>query len=134
MTSKMDRRTKSRVDLRLSCRVVSNGLISENSCETTENISRNGLLLRWTRPSPLPAAGSTLRVEVELPSEGVFAPRLIRCDSTVVRVIEGEGGSSHVALKVNNMRFVEDPARLWAGEPRMAGEPHIEGVASTRVH
>lgn len=109
----MDRRTTSRVDLRLSCRVESGRLLSENSGETTENISRNGLLLLWTRSTPVPKTGSALRVELELPSDGVFAPRLIRCESTVVRVIPGVGGRSHVALKVNTMRFVDDPARLW---------------------
>ncbi|HVW11617.1 MAG TPA: PilZ domain-containing protein [Bryobacteraceae bacterium] len=114
----MDRRSTSRVDLRLTCRIVNQGFVSENSGGTTENISRNGLLLRWTRPSPVPAAGSALRVELELPSEGVFAPRVIRCDSTVVRVIAGENGQSHVALKVNTMRFVEDAGRIWAGAGR----------------
>jgi hypothetical protein len=117
MNSKMDRRTKSRIELRLSCRVVSNGLVSENSCETTENISRNGLLLRWTRSAPVPLAGSALRVEVELPSDGIFAPRLIRCESIVVRVISGDDGKSRVALKVNTMRFVDDAARLWPNPP-----------------
>src|SRR5580704_6605717 len=102
----MDRRIKSRVDLQLSCRIDGTNLISDNSGETTENISRNGLLLRWTRTTPAPEAGSSMRVEVELPSDGVFAPRLIRCESTVVRVIAGEDGKSHVALKVNTMRFV----------------------------
>lgn len=113
MDSKMDRRTKSRVDLRLNCRIEGLSLLSENSGETTENISRNGLLLRWTRQTPAPRAGSTLRVEVELPSDGGFAPRLMRCDSTVLRIIPGDEGSSHVALKVHAMRFVDDPSRVW---------------------
>lgn len=112
MTSKMDRRTKSRIDLRLSCRVEGGFAASDNSGETTENISRNGLLLRWTRPTPAPATGSALRVEVELPSDGAFAPRLIRCESVVVRVIQGEDGFAHVGLRVMAMRFVEGPARL----------------------
>jgi hypothetical protein len=116
MNSKMDRRTKSRVALRLSCRIDSGSLPSENSGDTTENISRNGLLLRWTRTAPVPRPGSTLRVEVELPSDGVFAPRLIRCESSVVRVIAGPDGHSHIALKVHTMRFVDDPARLWQSE------------------
>jgi c-di-GMP-binding flagellar brake protein YcgR len=107
----MDRRTKSRVDLRLSCRIHGGTHLSENSGETTENISRNGLLLRWTRPTPAPPAGSALRVEVELPSDGEFAPRLIRCDSVVVRVIDGDDGYSHVGLRVNAMRFVKGPVR-----------------------
>ena len=108
----MDRRTKSRVDLRLSCRIEGSSVISDNSGDTTENISRNGLLLRWTRTSPAPEAGSAMRVEVELPSDGVFAPRLIRCESTVVRVIKGNDGQSQIALKVHTMRFVEDAGRL----------------------
>lgn len=115
MAAKIDRRTKSRVDLRLSCRVNGGCDASENSGETTENISRNGLLLRWTRPTPVPTTGSALRVEVELPSDGVFAPRLIRCESVVVRVIDGEDGFSHVGLRVTAMRFVQSPVRLWNG-------------------
>src|SRR6185437_11196392 len=105
MNSKMDRRDKSRLDLRLSCRVVTGDLVSENSGDTTENISRNGLLLRWTRQTPVPDAGSPIRVEVALPSDGLVAPRMIRCESTVVRVIPAENGHSHVALKVNSMCF-----------------------------
>ena len=113
MNSKMDRRDKSRLDLRLSCRVVTGDLVSENSGDTTENISRNGLLLRWTRQTPVPDAGSPIRVEVALPSDGLVAPRMIRCESTVVRVIPAENGQSHVALKVNSMCFVDDAARTW---------------------
>jgi c-di-GMP-binding flagellar brake protein YcgR len=112
----MDRRTKSRVELRLSCRIDGDSLVSENSGETTENISRNGLLLRWTRNAPVPEAGSALRVEVELPSDGSFAPRLIRCESTVVRIIMGAEGRSQIALKVHTMRFVEDADRLRQGD------------------
>ena len=112
MNSKMDRRTKLRADVRLSCRIVEGASVSENSGDTTENISRNGLLLRWTRSAPVPETGSSMRVEVELPSEGVFAPRLLQCDSTVVRVIPIDGGNSHVALKVGSMRFVEDTTRM----------------------
>ena len=112
----MDRRNKSRVDLRLSCRIDGNSLTSDNSGETTENISRNGLLLRWTRTTPAPEAGSPMRVEVELPSDGAFAPRLIRCESTVVRVIKGGDGLAQIALKVHTMRFVEDAGRLGQGD------------------
>lgn len=121
MKAKIDRRTKPRIDLRLNCRVVGRASDSDNSGQTSENISRNGLLLRWTRSAPAPTAGSELRVEVELPSDGVFAPRLIRCESTVVRVISGDDGQSHVALKVNTMRFVEDRVRapLYDSAPAM---------------
>lgn len=123
----MDRRTKSRVDLRLNCRIDGSSLISENSGETTENISRNGLLLRWTRTSPTPKAGSSMRVEVELPSDGAFAPRVIRCESTVVRVIQGDDGQCHIALRVHTMRFVEDAGRLWQGDAS-AATPVLERV------
>jgi c-di-GMP-binding flagellar brake protein YcgR len=111
----MDRRNKERVDLRLSCRIDGTGSPSEKSGQTTENISRNGLLLRWTRNTPVPELGADLRVEVELPSQGAFGPRLIRCESTVVRIIPGDEGHSRIALRVHTMRFVEDSARLWQG-------------------
>ena len=128
MNSNMDRRTKFRADLRLSCRIVDGAGVSENSCETTENISRNGLLLRWTRSAPIPQTGASMRVEVELPSEGVFAPRLLQCESTVVRVIPGDGGQSQVALKVSAMRFVEDTARASARNPE--NEPITQGLVN----
>jgi hypothetical protein len=112
----MDRRTKSRVDLRLTCRIDGGSGVSENSGETTENISRNGLLLRWTRKTPVPKTGAELCVEVELPSDGRFAPRLMRCESTVVRIIAGDEGLPHVGLRVNTMRFVERSSRLWKGD------------------
>lgn len=111
----MDRRTRSRIDLNLSCRI-DGKTPSENSGETTENISRNGLLLRWTRPSPPPKVGSAMRVEVELPSDGAFAPRLIRCESTVVRVLQAKEGHKLIGLRVHTMRFVEDAARVWHGD------------------
>lgn len=57
-----------------------------------------------------------MRVEVELPSDGAFAPRLIRCESTVVRVIKGGDGLAQIALKVHTMRFVEDAGRLGQGD------------------
>ena len=129
----MDRRTKSRVDLRLSCRIDGSSLISENSGETTENISRNGLLLRWTRTAPAPEAGSAMRVEVELPSDGAFAPRLIRCESTVVRVIKGDDGRPQIALKVHTMRFVEDAGRLSQGDFNAAA-PVQKPVTRERVN
>jgi hypothetical protein len=116
MNSKIDRRAKSRVDLCLSCRIEGEAGTSDNSGKTTENISRDGLLLRWTRQTPAPPPGAALRVEVELPSDGAFAPRLMRCDSTVIRIIPGDKGFSHVALKVHNMRFVEDPIRVLQNE------------------
>ncbi len=111
----MDRRTRTRTDLNLTCRIDGGKSVSENSGETTENISRNGLLLRWTRSTPVPSIGTTLRVEVELPTEGQFVPRLIRCESTVVRVIEGADGGPQVGLRVDSMRFVEDPLRVRMG-------------------
>lgn len=123
----MDRRTKTRVDLRLRCRVEGSCHISENSGETTENISRNGLLLRWTRRTPVPPAGSALRVEVELPSDGLFAPRVIRCESVVVRVIAGGDGHPQVGLRVDAMRFVEGAVRHWQGNLN-AATPVMERV------
>jgi len=120
MASKMDRRTKGRVELQLSCRIDDGKWLSENSGETTENISRNGLLLNWTRPTPVPEAGSALRVEVELPSDAGFGPRLIRCESTVVRVIPGADGRSLIGLRVHSMSFVEAPAWQWRGDLKSA--------------
>ena len=123
----MDRRNRSRVDLQLNCRIDDGLWSSENSGTTTENISRNGLLLRWTRSTPPPQPGTVLRVEVELPSEGVHPPRLIRCESTVVRVLPTDQGFVRLGLHVHTMKFVEDAvSRGWNGDMNMAVSERIQ--------
>lgn len=97
----MDRRNKLRLDLELICRIAPGTILSRPLNGLTHNVSRDGMLIRWNSQEPLPLKGSPLVVEVELPEGFGFGPRLMRCNTTVVRI---EGAA--VGLQINNMRFV----------------------------
>jgi hypothetical protein len=73
----------------------------------TENISRDGMLLRWEDASGrLPGAGEMLIVEVELPEREGFERRCIRCQTTVARVhAEPDAAVVWVGLRIHAMEF-----------------------------
>jgi len=88
----------------------------------TENISRDGMLLRWgASGAQLPRVGDMLIVEVELPEQQGFERRCIRCQATVAR-LDAEPGAAFtwVGLAVHAMDF-----RVAQG-----GVPQFEAVAS----
>lgn len=102
----MNRRSSTRVAVRLACHVVwlEGG---EPSAMLTENISRDGMLLRWEDPrARLPRLGEMLIVEVELPEREGFERRCIRCQTTVARVhAEPDAPFTWVGLRVHAMDF-----------------------------
>jgi hypothetical protein len=71
-----------------------------------ENVSRTGILVQWLDGTPLPEVGRSLTVNIHLPGSSETGPRVMRCRTTVVRVIPGSGQKHRVALGVHNMRFV----------------------------
>ena len=73
----------------------------------TENISRDGMLLRWEDAGGrLPSAGQMLIVEVELPEQEGFEKRCIRCQTTVARVhAEPDATFTWVGLRIHAMDF-----------------------------
>ena len=73
----------------------------------TENISRDGMLLRWDDSGGrLPAVGQMLIVEVDLPEQEGFEPRCIRCQTTVARVhAEPDATFTWVGLRIHAMDF-----------------------------
>ena len=73
----------------------------------TENISRDGMLLRWDCAcAAVPRVGDMLIVEVDLPEQEGFQRRCIRCQSTVARMHpEPEGAVAWVGLAVHAMDF-----------------------------
>jgi hypothetical protein len=103
----MDRRTKARLDLQLLCRIGTDRLLSEPLEGLTENVSRDGMLMRWTEPFPLPEVGCRLTVDVRLPVNSGTSPRLMRCGATVVRIVRENPGHPSVGLRIDNVRFVE---------------------------
>jgi len=102
----MNRRSSTRVAVRLTCHVIwlQGG---EPSAMFTENISRDGMLLRWEDASGrLPSVGEMLIVEVELPEREGFERRCIRCQSTVARVnAEPDAAVVWVGLRIHAMEF-----------------------------
>lgn len=102
----MNRRSSTRVAVRLSCHVIwlEGG---EPTAMLTENISRDGMLLRWEDPGTrLPNVGEMLIVEVELPEQEGFERRCIRCQTTVARVhTDTDATFSWVGLRIHAMDF-----------------------------
>jgi hypothetical protein len=71
----------------------------------TENVSRTGILVLWLDGTPLPEVGGRLTLDVHLPRNPEMSPRIMRCRTTVVRVIPGSGQKHEVALRVQNISF-----------------------------
>jgi hypothetical protein len=102
----MNRRQSTRVAVRLGCHVVwPQG--SSGTTMLTENISRDGMLLRWEAPHlVLPRVGELLIVEVELPEQEGFERRCIRCQTTVARLhVEPGAAFTWVGLRIHAMDF-----------------------------
>ena len=102
----MDRRTKSRLDVQLSCYVAAGKLQATPVRGFTENVSRTGMLMRWMDGHPLPKVGSKLTLEVQLPENSEFGPRVMSCRATVVRVEKGVSKGDEIGLKIHSMRFI----------------------------
>ena len=105
----MDRRTKQRLDLQLLCHLGAGAVCSAPVDGVTENISRDGILMRWMPTAPPPEIGSSLTVEFSLPESEEFGKRLMRCQTTVVRIKPASDGHTAVALRINTLRFVPVP-------------------------
>jgi hypothetical protein len=102
----MNRRGSTRIAVRLACNVVwlEGG---EPSAMLTENISRDGMLLRWEDSNGrLPGVDQMLIVEVELPEQEGFERRCIRCQTTVARLHAEPGAAfTWVGLRIHAMDF-----------------------------
>jgi len=103
----MDRRTKDRHELQLVCHIGAAKILSAPIDGVTENMSRDGMLMRWLENVPLPAIGSALTVEVDLPEGPDFGPRVMRCNSTVVRITGKPGERRCVGLRIEKVRFTK---------------------------
>jgi hypothetical protein len=100
----MDRRNKDRHNLQLVCLAQAGTAHSAPLEGMTENMSRDGILLRWLDSVPLPEIGAALSVEVELPSSE-FGPRVMKCSTTVVRITRRSNGVRSVGLRIEKVRF-----------------------------
>src|ERR1700733_10672701 len=112
----MERRTKSRIDVQLTCCVDAGKAEATPVRALTENVSRTGMLMRWSGTSPLPKVSGKLSLDVLLPENSEFGPRVLRCRTEVARVLRRSNGDHEVALRVITMRFIEPGA--INGDPR----------------
>jgi c-di-GMP-binding flagellar brake protein YcgR len=103
----MDRRTKSRIDVQLTCYVGAGKVQAAPIRAFTENVSRTGMLMRWMPGVPLPALDGKLILDLELPENSEFGPRVMRCRTEVVRIDPCDGDTHAVALRVTAMRFIK---------------------------
>jgi len=122
----MNRRRSTRVAVRLGCHVVwPQG--GQPTAMMTENMSRDGMLLRWEdNGRPLPRVGDMLIVEVDLPEQQGFERRCIRCQATVARIHrEAEGSFAWVGLAVHAMDFKLAQCAAQTHSPA-GGTQHME--------
>jgi c-di-GMP-binding flagellar brake protein YcgR len=103
----IDRRSMSRHDMQLVCHIGPGHIVSKPVAGVVENISRGGMLMRWEEMVPLPEAGSSLVVEVGLPENSEYGARAMQCSTKVVRVITRAGRTAKVALRIEQIRFVD---------------------------
>ena len=108
----MERRTKSRIDVQLTCCVDAGKAEATPVRALTENVSRTGMLMRWSGTSPLPKVDGKLTLDVLLPENSEFGPRVMRCRTEVARVIQRGEGEHEVALRVLTMRFIKPGVRI----------------------
>jgi c-di-GMP-binding flagellar brake protein YcgR len=106
----MDRRNKSRIDLQLTCYIAAGKVQAAPVSAITENVSRTGMLMRWSAGAPLPELGGKLTVDVQLPENSGFGPRIMRCRAEVIRMTP-RGDQHEVALRVASMRFIKPSSR-----------------------
>lgn len=103
----MERRTRSRIDVQLTCCVEGGNAEATPVRALTENVSRNGILMLWASGAPLPRIDGQLTLDVLLPENSEFGPRVMRCLTEVTRIIHRAEGGHEVGLRVISMRFVE---------------------------
>jgi c-di-GMP-binding flagellar brake protein YcgR len=106
----MDRRIKSRIDVQLTCSVDAGRAQAMPIHTLTENVSRSGMLMVWGSGTPLPGLNKKLTLDVQLPENSEFGPRVMRCRAEVTRIVAREAGDHHVALRVLSMRFINPGA------------------------
>lgn len=67
--------------------------------------------MKWDLEVPVPLVGRKLIVDLELPENSDFGPRVMQCRATVVRVEDESTSSQTVALRIHSMKFIQDLTR-----------------------
>jgi hypothetical protein len=91
------------------------------------------MLMRWSGTSPLPKVDGKLMLDVLLPENSEFGPRVMRCRTEVARVIERAEGEHEVALRVLTMRFIKPGAKAPRAPARGLAAPESSRKTSRKV-
>lgn len=105
-----DPRRGRRFSLFLPCCCMSPFLRFDRLTGTTCEMSRTGVLARFSEPGASeawPQVGETAVLEIDLPSSPNISPRLLRCIVTVVRVLEVEPNQLSVAFELRRVGVKE---------------------------
>jgi hypothetical protein len=89
------------------------------------------MLMRWSGTSPLPKVDGKLTLDVLLPENSEFGPRVMRCRTEVARVIQRGEGEHEVALRVLTMRFIKPGVRVKI--ERATGSGRFTSKSSRKV-
>jgi hypothetical protein len=107
--NELERRDRTRLALRLKCRVERPGQSDQRAWKSIENISRGGMLIRWGRGHDAPpAVGDVLFVKLKLPTNPVFGQRWMLFNASVVRVTNTGAASPMVAVAGGPVRFTPE--------------------------
>ena len=122
----LERRERTRVTLRLQCRVERPGHPARRAWKSVENISRGGMLIRWERGEDAPpAVGEILFVKLKLPTHPLFGQRWMLFNASVVRVTQtGDTKAAMVAVSGAPVKFTPSLGRTTLSMPSQdaAGE------------
>lgn len=117
--NELERRDRTRVALRLKCRVERPGQSDQRAWKSIENISRGGMLIRWGRGNDAPpAVGDVLFVKLKLPTNPVFGQRWMLFNASVVRVTNTGAASPMVAVAGGPVRFTPEKTSCELPEDR----------------
>jgi hypothetical protein len=100
-----ERRVSRRYKVDARCELT--GAVSGRFSGRTGDISRTGLLVLLS-PGPLvwlPLVGERVQVDVELPANGVYGPKCLRCWGDVVRAALDRGSAPKVGVGLDQMEF-----------------------------
>jgi hypothetical protein len=103
-----DRRIEFRHEVRRPCRVTPATSPQIEVGAVTTNVSRSGILVRFTAIacSPaLPKIGEFARILIDLPTSGNFTPRSLECAGRVVRSAGEKSDDPELAFEILSMKI-----------------------------
>ena len=126
MQPPVEKRRHERVSVELRCAFVGTSPVVERWIGVTQNISRQGLLIRWPRgrlAEEVLRVGRSVWVEVDWPTENPSGKTYLRCQGKVVRISKDpETGATLVAVYIRRASL-----HRGSGSVPVAGESQHDG-------